>query len=42
MTDNDKIPSFNKRNKGENHHFNKNIDLEYKEKKLIVLTSMVA
>lgn len=42
MTDNDKIPSFNKRNKGENHHFNKNSDLAYKEKKRIVITSMVA
>lgn len=42
MTDNDKIPSFNKRNKGDNHHFNKNSDLAYKEKKRIVITSMVA
>jgi cation diffusion facilitator family transporter len=42
VTDNDKIPSFNKRNKGENHHFNKNSDLAYKEKKRIVITSMVA
>ena len=42
VTDNEKTPSYNKINKGDNHRFNKNKDLAYKEKKRIVITSMVA
>jgi cation diffusion facilitator family transporter len=42
VPDNDKTPSFNNINKGDNHRFNKNRDLAYKEKKRIVITSMAA
>jgi cation diffusion facilitator family transporter len=42
VPDNDKTPSFNNLNKGDNHRFNKNRDLAYKEKKRIVITSMAA
>src|SRR5688572_2389678 len=42
VPDNDKTPSFNNINKKDNHSFDKNRDLAYKEKKRIVITSMAA
>ena len=42
VPDNDKTPSFTNINKGDNHRFNKNRDLAYKEKKRIVIISMAA
>ena len=42
VTNNDDTPSPNKMNKGDKNIFNKNGDLAFKEKKRIVITSMIA
>ena len=42
VTNNDDTPSRNKMNKGDKNIFNKNRDIAFKEKKRIVITSMIA
>ena len=42
MTDKDNTPSQNRTNEGDNKIFNKSKDLAFKEKKRIVITSMIA